>query len=41
MPDAANKIKNVIIGKQIKIEEPKVLSNNKLINQSIVFLRSK
>ena len=35
MPEAANKIKHLINGEGIKIDEPNVLSNDKLIDQSI------
>ena len=41
MPEAANKIKYLINGEVIKIDEPNVLSNDKLIDQSIEFLRGK
>ena len=41
MPEAANKIKHLINGEVIKIDEPKVLSDNKLIDQSIEFLQGK
>ena len=39
MPEAANNIKHLINGEGIKIDEPKVLSDYKLIDQSIEFLR--
>ena len=41
MTEAANQIKYLINGERIKIEELKVLSDEKLINQSIEFLRRK
>ena len=41
MTEAANQIKYLISGERIKIEELKVLSDEKLINQSIEFLRRK
>ena len=41
MPEAANQIKQLIDGEGIKIDKPKVLSDNKLIDQSIKFLRGK
>ena len=37
MPEAANKIKHLINGEGIKIDEPKVLSNDELIDKSIKF----
>ena len=41
MPEAANKIKKLIDAEGIKIDEPKVLSDDKLIDQSIKLLRGK
>ena len=41
MPEAANQIKKLIDGEGIKIDEQKVLSDDKLIDQSIKFLRGK
>ena len=41
MPEAANKIKHLINGEGIKINEPNVLSDDKLIDQSIEFLQGK
>ena len=38
IPEAANQIKKLIDGEGIKIDEPKVLSDDKLIDQSIKFL---
>ena len=40
-PEAANKIKQLIDGNGNKVDEPKVLSDDKLIDQSIEFLRGK
>ena len=40
MPEAANKIKHLINGEEIKIDEPKVLSDDTLIEQYTQFLRS-
>ena len=41
VPEAANQIKKLINGEELKIHEPKVLSDDKLIDQSIKFLRGK
>ena len=41
MPEAANKIKHLFNGEGIKIDELEILSNDKLIDQSIRFLRGK
>ena len=41
MPEAANQIKKLIYGEGIKIDEPKVLSDDELIDKSIKFLQGK
>ena len=41
LPETANKIKHSINSERIKIDEPNVLSDDKLIDQSIEFLRGK
>ena len=41
LPEAANKIKHLINGEGIKIDEPKVVSNDKLIDQAIKLLQRK
>ena len=41
MPEAANQIKTLINGVEIKIDEPKVVSDDKLIDQYSKFLRDK
>ena len=40
-PEAANKIKQLINGNGNKVDKPKVLSDDELINQSIKFLQGK
>ena len=41
MPEAANQIKKIINGEEIKMDEPKVVSDDKLIDQYTKFLRGK